>query len=155
MVTFDHRDTGTPESEWIGSARWVSLPLLDVSHISRLIVVAAHPDDETLGAAGLMQRVSSAGGEVCVVLATDGEGSHANSTTHTAEQIRAMRVQEVERAAQLLAPGSTVVRLGLRDGALKHDAAALRSAIERVVAAGEGPVTIAATWRGEIGRAHV
>lgn len=149
MVTFDHRDPGTPELEWAGSAHWASLPQLDASRIARLIVVAAHPDDETLGAGGLMQRVSRAGGEVCVVLASDGEGSHAHSTTHTPEQIRAMRVHEVERAAQLLAPGSTVVRLGLTDGALKHHAVALRSAIERVVAAGDGPVAVAATWRGD------
>jgi LmbE family N-acetylglucosaminyl deacetylase len=41
---------------------------------TRLLVVAPHPDDETLGAGGLMQRVREAGGSVHVVYLTDGDG---------------------------------------------------------------------------------
>jgi LmbE family N-acetylglucosaminyl deacetylase len=40
----------------------------------RLLVVAPHPDDETLGAGGLIQRVHATGGTVKVVYLTDGEG---------------------------------------------------------------------------------
>ncbi len=40
----------------------------------RLLVVAPHPDDETLGAAGLMQRVIALGGTVRVVFVTNGDG---------------------------------------------------------------------------------
>jgi LmbE family N-acetylglucosaminyl deacetylase len=40
----------------------------------RLVVVAPHPDDEILGAAGLMQRVLERGGSVLVVLVTAGDG---------------------------------------------------------------------------------
>jgi LmbE family N-acetylglucosaminyl deacetylase len=41
----------------------------------RVLVVAAHADDEILAAGGLMQRVLAAGGEVYVVLATNGDGN--------------------------------------------------------------------------------
>jgi len=41
---------------------------------TRLLVIAPHPDDETIGAGGLMQRVRAAGGEVSVVYLTDGDG---------------------------------------------------------------------------------
>lgn len=41
---------------------------------TNLLVVAPHPDDETLGAGGLMQRVHAAGGDVSVVYLTDGDG---------------------------------------------------------------------------------
>jgi LmbE family N-acetylglucosaminyl deacetylase len=40
---------------------------------TRLLVVAPHPDDETLGAAGLMQRVLGAGGSVRLVMMTGGD----------------------------------------------------------------------------------
>jgi len=40
---------------------------------SRLLVLSPHPDDETLSAAGLIQRTLSNGGEVRVVIVTDGD----------------------------------------------------------------------------------
>src|SRR5262245_42602217 len=40
---------------------------------TRLLVLAPHPDDEALGAAGLMHRVKTAGGSVRVVLMTSGD----------------------------------------------------------------------------------
>jgi LmbE family N-acetylglucosaminyl deacetylase len=47
---------------------------LDVGEHERLLVVAPHPDDETLGAGGLIQRVVARGGTVRVVLVTAGDG---------------------------------------------------------------------------------
>ena len=49
-------------------------PVLAVPEATRLLVIAPHPDDEVLGAGGLMQRVKSTGGAVRVVYLTDGEG---------------------------------------------------------------------------------
>ena len=40
----------------------------------RLMIFSPHPDDETLGAAGLIQRVLREGGKVKVVFMTDGAG---------------------------------------------------------------------------------
>ena len=48
--------------------------LLPLTSEARLLVVAPHPDDEVLGAAGLMQQVRDAGGVVRVVYLTDGDG---------------------------------------------------------------------------------
>jgi LmbE family N-acetylglucosaminyl deacetylase len=47
---------------------------LSIASETRLLVVAPHPDDEIIGAAGLMQRVHASGGVVRVVYLTDGEG---------------------------------------------------------------------------------
>jgi LmbE family N-acetylglucosaminyl deacetylase len=47
---------------------------ITVNSGTNLLVVAPHPDDETLGAGGLMQRVRAAGGRVSVVYLTDGDG---------------------------------------------------------------------------------
>ncbi len=49
-------------------------PVLDVPEATRLLVIAPHPDDEVLGAGGLMQRVHATGGAVRVVYLTDGDG---------------------------------------------------------------------------------
>ena len=49
-------------------------PTLAVTADTQLLVVAPHPDDETLGAGGLMQRVREMGGRVHVVYLTDGDG---------------------------------------------------------------------------------
>src|SRR5262245_16962721 len=40
----------------------------------RLLVVAPHPDDESLGAGGLMQQVLQSGGRVHVLFMTSGDG---------------------------------------------------------------------------------
>jgi LmbE family N-acetylglucosaminyl deacetylase len=45
-----------------------------VSHKTRLMVFAPHPDDETLGTGGLIQRVLRSGGKVKVVFMTNGDG---------------------------------------------------------------------------------
>lgn len=47
---------------------------LPLDRSTRLLVVAPHPDDEALGAAGLMQRVHAKGGDVRVVMMTSGDG---------------------------------------------------------------------------------
>jgi len=48
---------------------------LDLSAADRLLVVAPHPDDETLGAGGLLQRASTRGAAVRVCYATSGENN--------------------------------------------------------------------------------
>lgn len=49
------------------------LPHLPVENYQRLLVVSPHPDDETLISAGLMQRILAQGGEVRVVITTNGD----------------------------------------------------------------------------------
>jgi LmbE family N-acetylglucosaminyl deacetylase len=47
---------------------------LTIDRTTRLLVISPHPDDETLGAAGLMRRVIAGGGAVHVVWMTSGDG---------------------------------------------------------------------------------
>lgn len=49
-------------------------PELQVPKGIRVVVFSPHPDDESLAAAGLMQRVIDNGGEVRVVFVTNGDG---------------------------------------------------------------------------------
>jgi LmbE family N-acetylglucosaminyl deacetylase len=47
---------------------------LQVTRATRLLVFAPHPDDEVLGAGGLIRRVTAAGGRVHIVYLTSGDG---------------------------------------------------------------------------------
>src|SRR5262245_43450761 len=78
-----------------------------VSHNTRLLVFSPHPDDETLGAGGLIQRVLDAGGAVKVVFMTSGDGFPAgvalvrHTLAPTAQDYRTygmLRQEEAKRA---------------------------------------------------------
>lgn len=103
---------------------------LDVNAAERLIVVAPHPDDETLGAGGLIQRVLERGGTVRVVLVTAGDG-YVEAVVHETGRPRPRprdyvaygerRLREARRALHEL--GGDAVRaehlLGFPDGGLE------------------------------------
>lgn len=68
----------TPEP-MVGSPSPDSIPLLRSSTLAvpagiRVLIIAPHPDDETLAAGGLIQRVQAHGGSVHVVFVTNGDG---------------------------------------------------------------------------------
>jgi LmbE family N-acetylglucosaminyl deacetylase len=86
--------------------------------MTRLVVVAPHPDDEVLTAGGLMRRAAR---EVVVIAVTDGEASHARSTLITPDELRARRAAERDDALQRLGVGAEVIRLRAPDqGCLTH-----------------------------------
>ena len=60
---------------------------LAVKRGERLLVLAPHPDDETLGAGGLIQRVLARGGTVRVVLVTAGDG-YVEAVVHETGRLR-------------------------------------------------------------------
>lgn len=161
-MSFDHRDVGTREIEWELSDRLDTLAPLDVDEIStgpgvRVVVLAAHPDDETLGAAGLVRRLAASGAQITYVVATDGERSHPESPTTTPEELRCTRREELVAAVHHVAPGAAVHLLGLPDGGLREHRAALSAAVDAltgtVVAAG-GRLVICAPWSGDGHRDH-
>ena len=57
----------------VGASTPAPVPL-EIGEGERLLVVAPHPDDETLGSGGLVQRVLARGGTACVLLFTAGDG---------------------------------------------------------------------------------
>ncbi len=48
--------------------------VLTVAPQAHLLIIAPHPDDETLGAGGLIQRVRAGGGAVRIIYMTSGDG---------------------------------------------------------------------------------
>jgi LmbE family N-acetylglucosaminyl deacetylase len=105
-----------------GSGPAPGLPPLDAS--TSLLVVAPHPDDETLCCAGLIQRVVYAGGRVSVVWITSGDASeldmllieHRVYAPAKARDLAARRMREARAAASLLGvPAGGQLFLGYPD----------------------------------------
>lgn len=132
-VRFDGQAPGTPEDAWARTGLPVEAPALDLTGIRRLLVVSAHPDDETLGAAGLLARLHAAGATVRVLVASDGEASHPRSPTTPPAVLGRRRRHEMTAATGHLAPGGRIDWLGLPDGRLARHEAELAAAVGRAV----------------------
>ncbi|MFZ4895791.1 PIG-L family deacetylase [Plantibacter sp. Mn2098] len=156
MVTFDHRDAGTPEEVWAASGVLDSMPVIEPDDdVDVVVVLAAHPDDETLGAGGLIARSHRQGAHVVIVIATDGERSHPDSPSTSAEQLIPTRRAEVQAAVDLLAPGAHILFLGLQDGGLREHRGDLERALGAVLdEAAQGTTVLLAPWRGDGHRDH-
>ena len=66
------------------------------------IVVAPHPDDESLACGGLIASACREGLRGKVVIVSDGAGSHPNSKAYPPDRLRALREEEAKRASQEL-----------------------------------------------------
>lgn len=119
-VDFTHDGPGRSAAEWRAHADWAEVQPLALDEpgrpCDRLVVVAAHPDDESLGAGGLIALAHDLDRRVYVVLLTAGEGSHPESPTVPAHELAARRLEEAQKALDVLAPGSPLVFLGVPDG---------------------------------------
>ena len=72
---------------------------------ARWLVLAPHPDDETLGAGALIADAAARGRFAGVVYLTDGSGSHPHADDGTRLALIATRKREAERAVRLLTAG--------------------------------------------------
>ncbi|ALE93794.1 hypothetical protein AOC05_18105 [Arthrobacter alpinus] len=151
MVTFTHDQEATPEADWLESPRVSAMAELgiDWDTVEKLIVVAAHPDDETLGAAGLLQRAADHGVSVEVLVATMGEKSHPRSTTHTPEHLAALRTIELQKALAVLTPGVNCRTLRLPDGGLSEHTRDLEHEIATAATPGGAATLIVAPWSAD------
>jgi LmbE family N-acetylglucosaminyl deacetylase len=124
---------GTGEETW---ARWPALgalPEADISGWRSAVVIAAHPDDEVLGAGGLVAALAAAGARLRLVAVTDGEASHPG---HQApDQLAGLRREETQAALDVLGAGRTeVIRLGLPDSGLAAREAELAARLPALTA---------------------
>jgi LmbE family N-acetylglucosaminyl deacetylase len=65
-----------------------------VTKLGKAVVVAPHPDDETLGCGGLMALMARLGHPAHVLMITDGSRSHPHSITHPPTKLAAVREKE-------------------------------------------------------------
>ena len=102
---------------------------IDFSKVNSVLIIAPHPDDESLGSAGLIQAVRKNGGEVCVAVVTNGDGLSAGPTLSNHKllpiskdyiQYGIERQQETLSALSILGvPENKVYFLGYPDSSLQ------------------------------------
>lgn len=137
---------GTPTCAW---TRWARrFPELDLTACPSLMLVAPHPDDETLGLGATAAMLASRGAPVQVVSVTDGGASHAGLSARQRGELERMRRAELGGATALLGLVPPI-RLGLRDGELGACTAELTDMLSGLLASAGPGAWCAATWRGD------
>jgi LmbE family N-acetylglucosaminyl deacetylase len=133
---------------------WRALPpggLNDVIGSGTCLILAPHPDDESLGCGGLIAMCAAARRMPLVVVLTDGAGSHPNSRDFPPDRLRAVRAREVREAVAWLGlPPERLVLLGEPDTAAPHDGPGFAAVVARLIRTirGEAACTaILAPWR--------
>ncbi|MEG3124251.1 PIG-L family deacetylase [Sphingomonas sp. GB1N7] len=110
---------------------------LSLAGVRSAVIVAPHPDDETIGAYGLIRALKARSARVRILVVTDGAGSHPNSARWPRHRLIAERRREVLAAMRNIGvPAPDVTFLGLPDGGLSdmasRVAALLRSAVAQI-----------------------
>jgi LmbE family N-acetylglucosaminyl deacetylase len=114
------------------------------------LVLAPHPDDESLGCGGLIAEACAQGLAPYVLIVTDGTGSHPGSRAYPAPRLRTVREAEARKAVAALGLGpGRIGFLGLRDTAVPQAGTAFEAAVATVVAAlrEAGCGALLAPWR--------
>jgi LmbE family N-acetylglucosaminyl deacetylase len=116
---------------------WADFPLAGLDPIvgtGTCLILAPHPDDESLGCGGLIAACVAAGRLPLVVVLTDGAGSH-RSRAYPPDRLRAVRAREVRTAVGRLGlPAGRVVFLNQPDTAAPSGGAAFDAVVARLVA---------------------
>jgi LmbE family N-acetylglucosaminyl deacetylase len=76
----------------------LDLSSLPFANARKILVVAPHPDDETLGCGGIVSLLAQKGSAFYIVFVTDGSASHRNSTAWPTARLAAQREQEARNA---------------------------------------------------------
>lgn len=130
-----------------------SLAPLDPADLGPTLVVAPHPDDESLGCGGAIARLVDLGVAVSVAFVSDGAKSHPNSGRYPAPALRALREAEARAALAAIGldvDGSSVAFFGLPDTAVPGpDSEGFAEAVARAAAfcRDRAPATILLPWR--------
>ena len=131
-----------------------ALPLRPASYAATLgptVVIAPHPDDESLGCGGLLALLAQAGLPVWCVLVSDGTMSHPSSAKYPAPARQALRETELRRAlAELGLNPHNLLTLNLPDGRVPGPGPAAGAAAGQQLTEllrQQRPATILCPWR--------
>lgn len=123
-----------------------------VAGAGAVVILAPHPDDETLGCGQLIAALCDRGVTVQVIVVTNGAASHRNSALWPPEWLAALRAEEVRRAVEILGAGQAPcpALLDYPDLAAPDDPASRNAAADRIAAL-MPPDTgaLLSTWDGD------
>ena len=109
-------------------------PLREMLEDRPFIVVAPHPDDESLACGGLIADACRQGLRGKVVIVSDGAGSHPNSKAYPPDRLTALREEEAKQAgAELGLKPEDMLFLGLPDRFVPSEGEEAERAIDAIV----------------------
>ncbi len=132
---------------------WRELPIASLHEIigeGTGLILAPHPDDETLGCGGLIAACCAASRPPLVVILTDGRGSHPNSRLYPASKLIAVREAEATEAVNILGlPSERLIFLREPDTKAPHGGPVFESIVDRLAGYVRdfGCSAILAPWR--------
>lgn len=124
-------------------------PVDDLLAHGPLLILAPHPDDESLGCGGLIAACCLRGVPPFVLVVTDGAGSHPNSLAYPPARLAAVRADEARAAVAALGlPADRLGFLNLPDTRSPLEGPGLAAAGEAIseVVQRHGIGTILASW---------
>ncbi|MGB7271892.1 MAG: PIG-L deacetylase family protein [Geitlerinemataceae cyanobacterium] len=129
----------------------IDLPSKSIDDIAAdpVLVVAPHPDDETLGCGGAIALLRDRNITVRVLVMSDGTRSHPNSRKYPSPDLKKLRESETRSAMSILGVDD-IDFLGLPDGDVPmQDAPEANEAIDRcqAILASIAPKVIFLPWR--------
>jgi LmbE family N-acetylglucosaminyl deacetylase len=130
LPTIDLGRSGPSEDAWRAALDPLPASTFDDVAGRRLVVIAPHPDDESLGAGGTIAMLSDAGARVHVVCLTNGEAAPCATP-----DLAAVRQRELVSAIAILAPQAEITFVGLPDGGLGAHRDLLRERLGRLIGA--------------------
>ena len=140
-------------SDYLNAIRRLPIGSLgDLTGGKPCVVLSPHPDDESLGAGGLIAAACDAGQRVEVVLITDGGASHPKSPSYPRQRLIELRRAELEQAAARLGlPPDHVHRLGLPDTQAPTEGPPFDAAVDAIAAicVHAAAKTLLVTWDGD------
>ena len=139
-------DGGTPTRVWVDAN--MQLPELDLARCPELVVIGAHPDDETLGFGATATLLAGAGVRTQIVSATDGGAAYPELSVLQRYQLERTRQDELRRAAKVLGMYAPV-SLGLPDGRVAEHEQRLTDLLIEILDEKPMGTWCAAPWRGD------
>lgn len=132
--TIDLSHAGIDPDAWQTTVH--GLPAFDTGRHTRLVVVAPHPDDETLGVGGLIAETSRRGASVHVISVSDGEAAPAAAS---GVELGRRRHEELRTAARSLCLAGPIAidRWSLPDGHLGDVEAVIVARLGEIVRPGD------------------
>lgn len=139
---------GTPLPIWLAALDREPLPPLDLSECPGLVIVAPHPDNETLGLGATAAQLVASGIDVRVVSVSDGGASEPGAQPWDRARLEITRRHELRRATGILGIDQTV-SLGLPDGELAEHEDKIAESLAEILQGAAPGTWCAATWRGD------
>jgi LmbE family N-acetylglucosaminyl deacetylase len=117
-------------------AHWRALPIGSLEDLfggGTCLVLAPHPDDESLGCGGLIAACCAEGRPPLVVILTDGSMSHPTSRQYPPAKLARLRESEAARAVDILGlPAERLIFLREQDASAPHRGPAFDRLLHRL-----------------------